>query len=95
MAGFLARAEQQGEGRADDEQLPQEPRVKFPSGNVEATQRAGLLFKWRPTHAWLLRSRMEYFSKSNADNVEGRSDNGFNVGIELNFNFKLSGRVGE
>jgi hypothetical protein len=85
----------QGEGDATDEQLPEEPRVKFPSGVVEATQRVGLEVSWRPAYAWLLSGRVEYYSKSNAGNVEGLSDDGLRAAVDLRFNVKLSGGVGE
>ncbi len=85
----------QGEGRVTDQQLPESPQVKFPSGTVESEHRIGLDVAWRPAFTWLLRGSLAYSSIDNAGNVEGQSDSGFDFGIGLTFNFKMAGEFGQ
>lgn len=81
----------QGEGRVTDEQLPESPHVKFPSGIVESEHRLGLGLTWRPTFAWMVRGSVAYTSTENTGNEEGRAESGFDFGIGLTYNLKMAG----
>jgi hypothetical protein len=85
----------QGEGSVNDEQLPESPRVKFPSGIVEKEHRLGLGLSWRPAFAWILDASAVYSSTDNVGNIEGQSDSGFDFALGLTFNYKTAGRFGE
>jgi len=85
----------QGEGSVTDEQLPESPRVKFPSGIVEREHKLGLGLSWRPAFAWTLSGSVVYSSTDNVDNMEGQSDSDFEFGLGLTFNLKTAGRFGE
>jgi hypothetical protein len=85
----------QGEGSVTDEQLPDSPQVKFPSGIVEKEHRFGLELSWRPAFAWIVEGSVVYHSTDNMGNMEARSDSGFDFGLGLTFNYKTAGRFGD
>ena len=84
-----------GEGQASDIQKEKGPRVDFPSGTVETSNRLEIELAWRPSHVWVLEVGGSYHRTRNKDHVEGVEDDGWDLFLRAQFNLKLDSWVGE
>jgi hypothetical protein len=83
-----------GEGRATDDQDPTGPRVKFPSGTVEATRWAGLELAWRAASPLVISGRGAFSHTSNLENREGADESGWDVSVNIRYDLKLTTWLG-